>query len=712
MTGAGDPRKKAPVPVQSIGNFVLDRLVAEGGWGRVYSAEHPAIGRRVAVKVLRADLASNNEALSRFFNEARAANQIQNEHVVEILDFGQLPSGQPYIIMEWLEGRSLAQLLALEGPLDLGRSLHILRQTAHAIEAAHGQGVVHRDLKPDNIYLIARRGDPDFVKLLDFGIAKLATPRAGSHKTGTGVPMGTPAYMSPEQCSGEASVDHRTDIYSFGVILYELATGQRPFQAEGLGALLLKQMTERPTSPAHLNPQVPASLERAIMRLLEKDPAMRPQSMSEVLHDLGWEPSQNYVPPPLPPPPGPARPLTGGPARPATAGPSRPTTGRPMPSAPPARPAIPRPIPPPVHAPEEAEESDDEATRVEASPSPMVDPALMKTALQRTMLQHGRPVSGPEPAAEVPPASQAPIDLRSTAPQWKNVVTEPEAPREPPTGRGRATAPAGSSRPTQSPAAVSSPGTGRTAAAPTGTPGRGTAAPAAPPGRGTAAPAATPGRGTAAPAAAPGRGTAAPAGGIAAKPSRRPSPLLFAGLGLAVGAVAVTAVLLSRRSTPHPPPPPVVEKTPPVEVMVTFHIVTEPTGGVIYDAEGKVLGKAPLDYKVPRSASKHTFLLRMPGFEPRRAELVADADREVKLQFAPPAEPPKVEEPSPAEPPPSEEPRPKKQPKVAKAKRVAEPKIAKEPKVKEPKAVKEPKEPAKKKKSGKPASSGEGDDLK
>ena len=666
MTGAGDPRKKASVPVQSIGNFVLDRLVAEGGWGRVYSAEHPAIGRRVAVKVLRADLASNTEALSRFFNEARAANQIQNEHVVEILDFGQLPSGQPYIIMEWLEGRSLAQLLALEGPLELGRALHILRQAAHAIEAAHAQGVVHRDLKPDNIFLIARRGDPDFVKLVDFGIAKLATPRAGSHKTGTGVPMGTPAYMSPEQCSGEATVDHRTDIYSFGVILYELATGQRPFQAEGLGALLLKQMTERPSPPSHFNPHVPAALERAILRLLEKDPSMRPQSMAEVLLDLGWEPSQNYVPPPLPPPPGPARPVTGAPARPAT--------GRPMPSAPPLRPTPSRPIPPPVPD----QEEDDEATRVEASPSPKVDPALMKTALQRTLLQHGRPVD--EAAEPVPAPSAAPpaVDLRSTAPQWKNVVTEPEAPRDPPTGRGRATAPAGGARSVQAAA-----------------PGRATGAPAAVP--------ATPGRGTAAPAATPGRGTAAPTGS-AAKPSKRASPLLFAGLGLAVGTVAVSAVLLARRSTPPLPPPPVVEKAAPAEAKVTFHIVTEPTGGVVYDAEGKVLGHAPLDFKVPKSAAKHEFLLRMKGFEPRRAELAADADREVKLQFAPPAEePPKVEDQPVVEVKPAlDEPRRKK---------------AHEPRVRVKKAddgTKKNKEPPKKKggkTSGVPASSG-GDDLK
>jgi serine/threonine-protein kinase len=269
----------------------------------VYAAVHPGIGRKVAVKILRADLASNAEALSRFFNEARAANQIDNPHIVEILDFGQLHTGQPYIIMEWLEGETLGQRVEAQGPPPLARLLHLTRQVARAIVAAHQHGVVHRDLKPDNIYLVQRGTDPDFVKLVDFGIAKLALPGPSSHRTGTGVPVGTPAYMSPEQCAGDRTVDHRTDVYSLGVILYELVTGRRPFQADGLGALLLKQMTERPVPPGDLNPEIPVALERSILRMLEKEPAQRQQSMVEVLHDLGWEPSAGFRPPSLPPPP-------------------------------------------------------------------------------------------------------------------------------------------------------------------------------------------------------------------------------------------------------------------------------------------------------------------------------------------------------------------------------------------------------------------------
>ncbi len=275
-----------------VGNYVIRAVVGQGGWGTVYLAEHPTIGRRVAIKLLRADLIRDEGALSRFFTEARAANAIKSDHVVEVIDFGQLPSitaagrpgfGQPYLIMEWLEGHPLGKIIETEGRVALPRALRIMRQIGKGLVAAHRAGIVHRDLKPDNVFLQQRESDPEFVKILDFGIAKLTSGEGLAHRTSTGTAMGTPLYMSPEQCEGARAVDHRSDIYSLGIMLYEMTTGVRPFRAEGVGALLIQQMKEIPEPPRKHAPDLPPALEALILRMLEKSPDARPQQMDQVV---------------------------------------------------------------------------------------------------------------------------------------------------------------------------------------------------------------------------------------------------------------------------------------------------------------------------------------------------------------------------------------------------------------------------------------------
>src|SRR5262245_59225054 len=215
---------------RTIGNYLLSRKIGEGVMGAVYFAQHPRIGRKVAIKVLHPELSKNPEIVARFFTEAKAANEIKNEHIIEILDFGELDDGTSYFIMEWLEGRSLAEAMGATGKFTIERSLHVLRGVGRALAAAHARGIVHRDLKPDNIFLIPRGDETEFVKVLDFGIAKLMTsdPMA-RYKTQTGAIMGTPYYMSPEQCRGNTrEIDHRSDIYSVGVIVYQMVAGKLP----------------------------------------------------------------------------------------------------------------------------------------------------------------------------------------------------------------------------------------------------------------------------------------------------------------------------------------------------------------------------------------------------------------------------------------------------------------------------------------------------
>jgi serine/threonine-protein kinase len=261
---------------RAIGNYIVQSKVGDGGMGVVYVAAHPRLGRQVAIKVLRPGSEDYPERVARFFNEARAAHEIKNQHIVEILDFGDLPEGRPYLTMEWLDGRSLASVVANGRPVPWRRAFHIISGIAEALNGAHAAGIIHRDLKPENIFLVTRGDDPDFVKVLDFGIAKMIQGLSNeSMKTATGQIMGTPAYMAPEQCRGDATIDHRADIYSLAVIAYELVSGRLPFTAEGCGSLLVKHILDPPPPIRGEIPEFPAELDAVILRALEKAPDAR-----------------------------------------------------------------------------------------------------------------------------------------------------------------------------------------------------------------------------------------------------------------------------------------------------------------------------------------------------------------------------------------------------------------------------------------------------
>ncbi len=279
---------------QTIGNYRILAKIGTGGMGAVYLAEHPQIGKRIALKVIHRELASNKEVVQRFFQEARAVNKIGNEHIVEIHDFGMTPEGDHYYIMEYLDGQTLAQVMTRERSLDVMRSLHIGAQIASALAAAHASGVIHRDLKPDNIMLMNRLGDPDFVKVLDFGLAKMfAASGVSAVQTAIGVLLGTPQYMSPEACESKRDIDHRTDIYALGVLLFQMMTGVLPFDGETMGEVLVKQVRALPPAPRGLNPAIPPSVEQILLRCLAKPVDARFQTML-ALRDMLLDP-ESYL---------------------------------------------------------------------------------------------------------------------------------------------------------------------------------------------------------------------------------------------------------------------------------------------------------------------------------------------------------------------------------------------------------------------------------
>lgn len=230
-----------PLIGQNIGSYVVKRQLGKGGMGAVYELFHAGIGRRMALKVLHPRFATNTAIVKRFFAEARAANVIQHPNIVDITDLDQLPDGSYYILMEFLQGESMASLLKRQKVLSPEETAHIAIPICDALEAAHRAGIVHRDLKPDNIQLIPQPNNPRFVKLLDFGIAKLSADlRAGEPGTHSNVIMGTPDYMSPEQAMGRSKdVDHRTDVYALGVIIFRMLIGRVPFRAPSFGDLML-----------------------------------------------------------------------------------------------------------------------------------------------------------------------------------------------------------------------------------------------------------------------------------------------------------------------------------------------------------------------------------------------------------------------------------------------------------------------------------------
>ncbi len=277
---------------QTIGNYLVTQKLGEGGMGSVYLAEHPTIGKKVALKVLHSEFSSNSEVIQRFFHEAKSVNDIGHPNIVDIIDYGVLQTGQRgeslvYFIMEHLAGLTLSQVCQKDAPIPPERALAIALQVADALAASHKCGIVHRDLKPDNIILLNRSRERDFVKLLDFGIAKLTGPGDGmsQHRTRTGIVMGTPAYMSPEQCEGRGSVDHRTDIYALGVVLYEMLTGRVPFIGEGYGEILVQHLTQLPIPPSQYR-LMPPHVEIVVLKALEKRAELRYPTMDEFMRAM------------------------------------------------------------------------------------------------------------------------------------------------------------------------------------------------------------------------------------------------------------------------------------------------------------------------------------------------------------------------------------------------------------------------------------------
>jgi tRNA A-37 threonylcarbamoyl transferase component Bud32 len=273
-----------------VGTVLADRYrilkkLGEGGMGSVYLAEHTTINKRLAIKVLSPEYSHKQDLVDRFLQEARAASMIEQENVVEITDFGSTPGGSVFFAMEFLNGEDLAGTIKREGPLPWSRVRVMMLQVCTALSAAHAAGIIHRDMKPENCYRIKRGSNEDFIKVLDFGIAKVQSDEGDGGKglTRTGMIFGTPEYMSPEQAKGE-KVDHRVDIYAAGVILYELLTGRVPFTADTFMGILTKHMFEAPPAPSMVAPDcaVPPDVEAIILKALQKDRDYRFQSMAEM----------------------------------------------------------------------------------------------------------------------------------------------------------------------------------------------------------------------------------------------------------------------------------------------------------------------------------------------------------------------------------------------------------------------------------------------
>ena len=294
----------------TVGNYHLLRVLGRGGMGTVYEGEHVYIGKKVAVKVLHPKFSKYEDAVKRFLREARAASSINHPNIVDVTDFGPMDDGGVFFVMEHLEGASLEDIIDQNGALPLHRALNVANQLSLALAAAHDKGIIHRDLKPENIMLIpkpgrrdlikktAKPGAPqyviekedkyDFVKILDFGIAKvLKRDETSPSQTLAGAVFGTPEYMSPEAARGK-EVDLRADVYSVGVILYDMMTGRPPFEADAAAEVLAMHINQNPPRPLEVSPnlEITEAAENLVMRAMEKDPDKRHQDMDEFREEL------------------------------------------------------------------------------------------------------------------------------------------------------------------------------------------------------------------------------------------------------------------------------------------------------------------------------------------------------------------------------------------------------------------------------------------
>ena len=288
-----DPAFDSLIGATLAGRYEIVRRIGEGGMGAVYEARHTVIGKRVAVKVLLEKFLTKSDFVARLLQEARLASSIGHENIVDVTDFGTTDDGRSFVVMEFLDGEALSQLVMREAPLPVERSLRIARQVASALGAAHAKGIYHRDVKPENVYLV-RRGDADFVKVVDFGISK-AVKQGGNEEgadayrlTHTGLLLGTPLYMSPEQARGDEDLDHRVDIWALGVMMYECLTGEVPFRANNYLGIISQVLTHTAAPPSKVRPElgIPDAVEAVVMRAMEKDRARRYGAMADLEHDL------------------------------------------------------------------------------------------------------------------------------------------------------------------------------------------------------------------------------------------------------------------------------------------------------------------------------------------------------------------------------------------------------------------------------------------
>jgi serine/threonine-protein kinase len=262
------------------GSYKITRLIGQGGMGAVYEGVQLRLERRVAVKLMARELSANPEAIARFRREAEVTSQLGHPHIVQVFDFGEAPTGEPYLVMEFLEGEDLEKRIARVGKMSAPAASHIIRQVASALSATHAKGIVHRDLKPANVFLLSVEGETDFVKVVDFGISKVRA--AGTKLTAALAVMGTPNYMAPEQAAGRIDeIDHRTDQWALACIAYELLAGRPPFIGEDVASLLYQVIHQAPSPIASMNPGLPAAIEGVLQRALSKTQGARFQTMTE-----------------------------------------------------------------------------------------------------------------------------------------------------------------------------------------------------------------------------------------------------------------------------------------------------------------------------------------------------------------------------------------------------------------------------------------------
>src|SRR6266576_4389471 len=281
-------RTSDPLVGQTLaGKYSIEKLIKRGGMGAVYLGKHVLMDKTVAIKVLHPSLALDDDVVARFSREAKAASRISHSHAVRVNDFGESENGVVFLVMEYLDGRTLKEIIKSEGPMALDRVVEIVRQVAGALDAAHQQGVVHRDLKSDNIMLSQTNGS-DWAKVLDFGIAKIQQGDGARDVdiTAANLVIGTPQYMSPEQCSQTGPIDARSDVYSLGVIVYEMLAGRVPFTGDSPTVIMMKQVQDDPPSVLAARPDLPASIDNLVRKALAKQPIDRFQTAGELSEAL------------------------------------------------------------------------------------------------------------------------------------------------------------------------------------------------------------------------------------------------------------------------------------------------------------------------------------------------------------------------------------------------------------------------------------------